>query len=252
MRTISAVILLSLFGTSGCEGFPTQPQPTAPDGASVLFIGNSLTYWYDVPQILEDLFLAGGAGEIQVRDLSRPNFGLVDHWHLTTARDIIAQGWGVVVLQQGPSATEGRPSLLEYSQLFADEIRAAGGTPALYMVWPARARFFDFDGVADSYTTAAEMVDGLLFPAGEAWRVAWETEPDLELYGPEAFHPSALGSYLAAVVMYEQLSGRDPRLLPTTVAAPLAEELTAEVATFLHEVAAEANQRYGQVASTSR
>jgi len=197
VRTIIIVILLVGFGTSGCEGFPTQPEPGVPNGASVLFVGNSLTYWYDVPQMLEYLYLAGGAGEIQVRDVSRPNYGLVDHWHLTTTRDIIAEGWDVVVLQQGPSATEGRLSLLEYSQLFANEIRAAGGTSALYMVWPAQGRFFDFDGVADSYTTAAEMVDGLLFPAGEAW----ETDPDL--YGPDAFHPSALGSYLADVVMYE-------------------------------------------------
>ena len=158
----------------------------------------------------------------------------------------------MVVLQQGPSATEGRPSLLEYSQLFANEIRAAGGTPAFYMVWPALGRFFDFDGVSDSYTTTAGMVDGLLFPAGEAWRVAWKTDLDIALYGPDAFHPSALGSYLAAVVMYEQLLARDPRLLPATVATPLAEELTPEVAIFLHEVAAEANQRFGQIASTSR
>jgi hypothetical protein len=125
-----------------------------------------------VPQILEDLFAAGGAGEVDVRDLSRPNFGLEDHWHWTTARDIVAEGWDVVVLQQGPSATEGRPSLLDYSQRFAEEIRAVGGTPALYMVWPAKSRFFDFDGVADSYTTAAELVDGLLFSVGESWRVA--------------------------------------------------------------------------------
>ncbi len=252
VRAITVAMLLSLVGTSACEGFPTAPDPVVREEASVLFIGNSLTYYYDLPGILEDLFEAGGAGDIDVRDLSRPNFGLQDHWHLTTARDIIAEGWDVVVMQQGPSATEGRPSLLEYSQHFAEEIRAAGGTPALYMVWPARGRFFDFDGVADSYTTAAGLVDGFLFPAGEAWRVAWEVDPDLALYGPDAFHPSALGSYLAAVVMYQQLSGRDPRELPTTVATTLAEELTPDVAALLHEIAVEANARYALVASTAR
>ncbi len=77
-------------------------------------------------------------------------------------------------------------------------------------------------------------------------------DPEIELYGPDAFHPSALGSYLAAVVMYEQLSGRDPRALPTTVATTLADELTSEVATFLHEIAVEANARYAHVGSTAR
>ena len=54
-------------------------------------------------------------------------------------------------MQQGPSATEGRPSLLEYAEFFADEIRAVGAEPALYMVWPSQARSFDFEGVSDSY-----------------------------------------------------------------------------------------------------
>ena len=250
VRAITVAIFLSLAGAAGCGADPTAPVQQ--DRLSVLFIGNSLTYWYELPKILEDLFAAGGAGEIHTRDLSRPNWGLQDHWHLTTVTSIIAEGWDVVVLQQGPSATEGRPSLLDYSQRFAEEIRGAGGTPALYMVWPSQSRFFDFDGVSDSYSTAAELVDGLLFPAGEAWRVAWELDPDLELYGPDAFHPSALGSYLAAVVMYEQLSGRDPRDLPTTVATTLAEELTPELATFLHEIAVEANARYAQAEFTRR
>ncbi|MCH8125145.1 hypothetical protein IIC38_04175 [candidate division KSB1 bacterium] len=36
--------------------------------------------------------------------------------------------------------------------------RAVKAQTALYMVWPAASRFFDFDGVSDSYKTAAEGV----------------------------------------------------------------------------------------------
>ena len=85
------------------------------------------------------------------------DFGLQDHWVSTTTRKAIdAEHWDVVVLQQGPSATEGRPSLLEFSQIFAAEIRKTGGQPALYMVWPSAQRLKDFPGVADSYRTAAK------------------------------------------------------------------------------------------------
>jgi hypothetical protein len=79
------------------------------------------------------------------------------------------------------------------------------------MVWPAEARSFDFPGVSDSYADAADRVGGLLFPAGEAWLEAWDLDPSVELYGPDRFHPSPLGTYAAALVMYEQLSGADPR-----------------------------------------
>jgi hypothetical protein len=57
-------------------------------------------------------------------------------------------------------------------------------------------------------------VDGRCFPAGEAWRAAWAEDPALPLYGPDGFHPSPLGTYLAALVVYEGITGHDARRLP--------------------------------------
>jgi hypothetical protein len=209
-------------------------------------VGNSLTYWNEMPVILHNLLESAGAGPLHFEVVAFPNFGLEDHWVQGSARARIAEGgWEVVILQQGPSATEGRPSLLEYSDRFADEIEAVGARTALYMVWPDRSRPFDFDGVSDSYKTAAESVGGLLFPAGEAWRSAWDRDPDLDLYGSDGFHPSLLGSYLAALVMYEQLSDRDPRELPPEIpSASGTVALSAEVAATVHEAAVEANTRF--------
>ena len=44
---------------------------------------------------------------------------------------------------------------------------------------------------------------GLLLPAGDAWRAAWAADARLPLYGPDGFHPSPMGTYLAALVIYE-------------------------------------------------
>ena len=93
-----------------------------------------------------------------------------------------AGGWDFVIMQQGPSATEGRPSLLEYSKRFGEMIRESGAEPALYMVWPAEDRPFDWDGVRDSYAMAADSAMGLFMPAGEGWRVAWESDSTLPFY----------------------------------------------------------------------
>jgi hypothetical protein len=84
------------------------------------------------------------------------------------------------------------------------------------MVWPSSSRRKDFDGVSESYTRAAALIDGVLFPMGEAWRAAWRRDPTLALFGPDGFHPSRLGSSLAALVIFNQLTGRLPpaRSLP--------------------------------------
>lgn len=190
-----------------------EPDSTATEEAprvSILFVGNSLTYANDMPKLVQQLLEDSGY-EARVEQIARPNFGLQDHWERRkTRRAIRSGGWDVVVLQQGPSATEGRPSLLEYSKKFAELAREGGAEPALYMVWPSRARFFDFDGVADSYATAAREVEGVLLPVGDAWRIAWELDPDLALYGPDGFHPTPAGSLLAALVIYQGLTGIDP------------------------------------------
>jgi hypothetical protein len=246
MRTMTTTTtsLLLLLAALACLPGPTEIEPP-PDGVrSFLFVGNSLTYTNDLPNVLERLLEAGLDEDVYVASESRPNWGLPDHWAGGQSRELIAGGgWEMVILQQGPSATEGRPYLLDYAARFAPEIRAAGAEPALYMVWPAESRFFDFDGVLDSYRTAAENVDGYFFPAGEAWRVAWETDPDLVLYGPDRFHPSTQGTYVAALVMYEQISGLDARDL---TAADAGLTLTPEVDAILRGAAHEANVRHAR------
>ncbi|MFW6088858.1 MAG: hypothetical protein ACODAB_03830 [Gemmatimonadota bacterium] len=210
-----ALLAFTLSGIGCAQPDTPVESPNAPgaDGSlRVLFIGNSLTYFNDLPGMVRELLRHEGL-DVVTAALAEPDFGLEDHWVRRATHDMIAEGWDVVIMQQGPSATEGRPSLVEYAERFADAVREAGATPALYMVWPAGARSFDFRGVSDSYSAAADRVDGLLFPAGEAWLDAWELDEDIELYGGDRFHPSPLGTYLAALVMYEQLTGADARKL---------------------------------------
>jgi hypothetical protein len=146
--------------------------------------------------------------------VAKPSFSLEDHWNDGEARREIAKGgWTHVVLQQGPSALpESRVLLDEYARRFDREIRRANARPALFMVWPSQDRRHDFDGVSRSYAGAAALVGGVLLPAGDAWRAAWRRDPGLALYGPDGFHPSRLGSSLAALVILDRLTGRLPPL----------------------------------------
>jgi hypothetical protein len=200
--------------------------------------------------MVEALIDSAQFGPATIESITQPNVGLEDHWNLGFVQDAIDRGgWDVIVLQQGPSATEGRPSLLEYSRRLAEQPTRVGARIALYMVWPSTARSFDFDGVSESYTMAAEQVSGMLLPAGEAWRVAWQSDPDLSLYGPDGFHPSVTGSYLAALVIFQQLAGESPRGLPANLelssGRTLAIDLPADKIVLLQEAAVEANQRFG-------
>jgi len=244
MKIISAGILPFLL--VACLGDPTGSVGGSDENAkfNILFVGNSLTYTNDLPGMLDALIEAAGEGPANIESAAYANYGLEDHWLGGGARDAISDGgWDVVVLQQGPSATEGRPSLLEYTQRFDGDISAVGARTALYMVWPSEARLFDFDGVSESYSMAADQVGGLLYPAGEAWRLAWERDSTFQLYGSDGFHPSEAGTYLAALVMFQQITGRSPIGLPASVVTTsgVVLGLSSETAALLQEAAAEAN-----------
>lgn len=182
----------------------------------VLFVGNSLTTANGLPEMVESLAHATGRCNLRVRAIVLPNASLEDHWNEGSAvRTIQKDHWDYVILQQGPSSLpDSRTHLIRWTGEFSKIVRSAGATPALYMVWPSRDRSVDFERVRDSYALAAESVNGLFFPAGEAWRVAWQLDANLQLYGPDGFHPTAAGSYLAALVIVGELCNCSTQGLP--------------------------------------
>jgi len=221
------------------------------DGMKVLFIGNSLTYSNDLPRMVQIVGEAAGE-EIAVRSLSVGDFSLEDHWQQGDAQAAIAAAdWDVVVLQQGPSSLAlDKIHLREWAQKFDTVIRAQGARTSLFMVWPEASRPAALDAVTAAYTQAADAVEGMLFPVGEAWRSAWVRDAGLVFYGPDGFNPSELGSALAALVIYQQLFGRSPVGLPdrmVSVTKGLGTlQLPARLSLLLQEAAAEANARFGR------
>jgi hypothetical protein len=187
----------------------------------VLFIGNSLTAANDLPALVDAIGRAHGT-PMPHETIAVPNFSLDDHWDRGDAVRAIARGgWSTIVLQQGPSAlAESRVLLRASVRKFDGAARRAGARTALYMVWPTAARGDDFPRVHESYAVAAHDVGALLLPAGDAWRAAWRREPSLALYGPDGFHPTFLGSYVAALAIYAQLANQLPGAIGPIPSAP--------------------------------
>ena len=215
--------LLTLVGTLGCLGADATagPERATREGRPILFIGNSLTYFNDLPLIVEALAdsVPGLTPAERLAPVMEafPDYALEDHWANGTAVRAIDQGkWSVVVLQQGSSALEeSRVNLRVWTRKFDERIRAVAARTALYAVWPLASRQFDFDRVNESYTLAATDVNGMLFPVGEAWRAAWRRDPNLALYGPDGLHPSVRGSYIGALVIASMILDRSPAGMPT-------------------------------------
>ena len=211
-----AILFAALFFVRCNTGEPEIVNPIA-EGTKILFIGNSLTFYNDVPGIFanfanienKQLFigtsLIGGAS-------------LYDHSLSVQTTNLIYQyDWDYVILQgSGHSAA--------FPQYFGEVLQSAKllknfilsnkeDTKIIYFntfsapdsveAYFSGLTFDEYQAMIDA--AALEMADSLdcmVAPAGVAWRTVYEDRPDIRLYDFDGVHPSAAGSYLEAYVYY--------------------------------------------------
>lgn len=239
-RRASCAALLSIVTCMGCQPKAEVLAPLPEGGIRVLFVGNSLTYYNNLPGTLIDLALTTG-DTINSVLVAFPDYALVDHLRNGSAvRAISATTWNFVVLQQGPSSVQvNRDSLIAMTRLFDAPIKQAGARPALFSVWPQVVNAATFPRAIESYQLAASAVGGVYVPVGAAWQAALAEDATIPLYDADGLHPSALGTYLAALVMYERFTGKDARLLPAraVVDGRVLTEVSERVVRRLQEIA---------------
>ena len=172
----------------------------------LLFVGNSLTYTNDLPLILEKIAAFYGI-TIESEMICYPNYAIVDHLNEGKIQQKIAtENYDFVIIQQGPSSQEeGRKMLLNAGKRLSILCEKYNSKLAYYMVWPSKRYYFTFDKVITNHTKAAKLNNALLFPAGIYWKQYEAQKPRFSLYGPDQFHPSKAGSFLAALTMFKKL-----------------------------------------------
>lgn len=201
----------------------------------VLFIGNSYTFYHDMPRMVTQI--AGSAGcKLDVAWATNGGYQLSLHAQDPTTIDAIhAKPWDVVVLQnqsQQPAflPEEVRERSLPAVELLANEVYATHPRAQImfYSTWGRRAgdranckynpRVCTFDGHTEAlevgYSVYAQAVGGDLARVGRAFQFV-ERDPAAavsfgDLYDPDGSHPSIFGSYLAAAVFFHQLTGVSP------------------------------------------
>ena len=199
----------------------------------VLFIGNSFTARNDLPGLVADLMAAGGvAFEHQL--ISAGGASLRRHWNGGVARRAIESGgWDYVVLQeQSTLPVKNAQRFHENVRLFDPAIRAAGARTALYMTWARRHAPETQSLISTAYRDIATELAATLLPVGDAWQAYRSRRGAPELFDRDGSHPTLVGSYLAACVMYLVFSGATdvPQSLVAARLEPAGVKLTHGVA----------------------
>lgn len=194
------LIFLLLFAQS-C---PTQPEKSTT--VDVLFVGNSLTYYNELPLLVQEILLKKGK-HISVEQITEPNYSLEDHWvEGIVQQKIKSRTFELVIVQQGPSSQlDGKTMLVEYGKRLSRLCESNEATLAFYVVWPAISNYHTFDGVISNYSAAADSSKALLFNVGKNLKAHIDSTQDFSFYSGDGFHPSAEGSRFAAEIIAESM-----------------------------------------------
>lgn len=172
----------------------------------VLFIGNSLTYTNDLPDLVRREAASEGI-KVKTKMLAFPNYAIEDHWNDGEVQKLLKTGrYDFLIVQQGPSSQqEGRKMLLESGALLKKLCEQSETELVYFMVWPSRQYYYTFDGVIKNHEDAAELNKAVLCPVGKVWKDHFDETSDFSYYGMDGFHPSLRGSQVAAEVITETI-----------------------------------------------
>ena len=212
--------LLPLSLLAGCRLYEAPIyQHLAPHARvqKILFIGNSLTFYNDLPGLLEQLSAREDQPLLQ-DNVTFANASLAFHWNFTAARRHLDQGgWAFVVLQEYSTrpASDPAATLRDY-RLWGPAVTALGARPILFENWPHQGQESDAPTMHATYLQAQKEIGGDLAPIGPAFLLCQKEHPEIDLFVDEK-HPTVAGTYLAACVLYKTLYHKPAAGLPTSI-----------------------------------
>ncbi|MDA0682370.1 MAG: PKD domain-containing protein [Bacteroidetes bacterium] len=192
----------------------------------VLFLGNSYTYYNDLPNMIKQIALS--FGDTLNYDQNTPGgVTLQNHSSNTqTLSKISQQQWDHVIIQcqsQEPAFSPSQVSndVFPYAQILIDSIASnySCTEPIFYMTWgrkngdqqncaayPPVCTYLGMQQrLRESYLEMTSNHNATCAPVGMAWKESINQNPILELYTTDQSHPSLEGSYLAACTFYASL-----------------------------------------------
>ncbi len=199
----------------------------------ILFIGNSYTFYNDMPNALFKPFAAAAGINVEVDTVLKGGYKLsqfLDPENEYGARVAAALSGDVcydyVVLQEQSLLPSINTEAFHTSvRRLVARIRDIGATPVLYATWGRKKGSKALrdngmtnesmtDRTAEAYSAIGEELSVKVAHVGRAFYEVYTGRSGIELYDPDKTHPSREGSFLAAATVCARIFDIDPTHVP--------------------------------------
>ena len=194
---------------------------------SLMFIGNSFTYYRDIPSMVYNMIKADGVKVYVNSDTEggRYLYQALDNFE----KDFDGKFYTHVILQEQSGGmisnfNQFKNSILEYY----DQIDKTYTEIILYQTWSDESFLLANDKsrqdlITKAYNDVASLIGSKVSRVGEAFFVLHEKYSDIDLYKADeenGHHQNDFGAYLSACIHYRNITGRkasDCKYIPSVI-----------------------------------
>lgn len=175
----------------------------------VLFVGNSHTYFNDMPELFAR-FAAETTGEKpEVVMLAYSGRSL--EWHrkeyFSLRFNLLYGNYDYCIIQQAAHPYPPVESTLEYGKEIIDLCHRNNTVPVVYMTWAEKRCPENQQIMIDTCEKLAKENNALLAPIGRVWQKVRQEHNDIELFYKDGEHAGPYGDFLIAAVLCKILTG---------------------------------------------
>ena len=172
---------------------------------NLLFIGNSHTYYNDMPLLVKRRSEDDGYS-CHVTMLAHPGWFLSQHVQEPDVRfNILYGGYDYVVLQEHAQPFGPEEGFVDAASSLNTWIRDAGAIPVIYETWAKKDEPHLQAHMNEVHQRVAKEIDALLAPVGEEWWGYIKSWPHLKMYDEDGAHASPAGSDFAAKMIWDKI-----------------------------------------------
>ena len=184
----------------------------------VLFVGNSFTFYFNLPLVVESMADEKGVG-LDVYQSTAGGASLKDHWigkkSLSTKSKIQNGKFDKIILQDySTNPVNKTAESLDYFSRFINLAKSVDAKVYIYGTWPVPVMqgkgYNGIDPIQHALKPLSSQ-NATLIPVGTAFRLFQAEYPEISLYTSDNKHPSPVGTYLAACVFLKVLTGKSPK-----------------------------------------
>lgn len=228
-KNILFVLLISLYIPSSFaqaeeDNFPFEQDTLLieKDTLRVLFVGNSFSYFYNLPQVVNAMSSYSKKVHIETRTSLVGGSSISQHLNQTNGTQTIEilnnQTFDYVVINHHSLAPiENEESFLEDSRKMVEFVRSKNAVPVFMMTWAYHSNPLMIDTLATAYINMGKNLGVDVVPCGNLFAEVRKWRPDLVMFDDDDKHPSKHGTYLNGLAFFKYFTDEKTTEIPKRI-----------------------------------